>query len=60
MRLSQSPISRCRAVVLVALLAFGPATARGEVTYSEDNDNQLTVVHMEVTPAAESVPEFKH
>jgi hypothetical protein len=60
MRLSQSPISRCRAVVLVALFAFGPATARGEVTYSEDQDKQLTVVHMEVTPAAEAQPEFKH
>ena len=38
MRLSQSTISRCRAAVFVALLAFGPATARGEVTYSEDQD----------------------
>jgi hypothetical protein len=60
MRLSHSHNSLCRVAFLVSWLAVAPATVWAEVTYTEDDDKQLTVVHMAVTSAAEPAPTFKH
>jgi hypothetical protein len=47
---------------LAAAIAISAADARAELTVVEDADGQqgLTVFKMTVTPAAESVPTFKH
>jgi hypothetical protein len=59
MQNSQPPMFWACAV-LVAMLTQISTTSLADVTYSKNDDTDLTVVRLTVTPAAAPVPLFKH